>query len=459
MSRLRSSYTGTDFTTGPIMPQMIRYFVPFLFSFLLNSLYNTVDTIIIGQFVGSTGIVAVAMGGKLLSLGSFIGAAVASGGQILIAQQSGAGKHKDIKETIGTLLSMLLILACFIGAISIIFSGVFLSWLNTPGESFHDARLYLIITSAGLPFMFGYNAVSSVLRGKGDSKNPLKYIAIASVFNVIGDVIFILVFHLGAMGTAIATVMGQAISLIFSLVELYRHRETFDFDFKLKSFRIVKDKLVRITKLGLPLAIRSFFIIATITVISGYVNLLGLTEAAVYAVGERILTLTNIFVYSANQSVSGMVGQNYGARKYDRIPRIILCAMAITLGTAIIMSLIGVLFPNAVFRCFTSDEGVMAYARSFMLIAIPNFILAAIQDPFDGFVTGTGKTLFSLIGGLLDGVVLRLGLTYLFVYGIGMGLNGFFLANACSRLGPLVVDMIVYFGGKWRVSEDIVTNT
>lgn len=434
------------------MPQMIRYFIPFLFSFLLNSLYNTVDTIIIGQFVGSTGIVAVSMGGKLLNLGSFIGTAAASGGQILIAQQTGAGRSKDIKETIGTLLSLMLILACVIGTISIVFSSLFLSWLNTPQESFYDARLYLIITSAGLPFMFGYNAVSSVLRGKGDSKNPLKYIAIASIFNVIGDIIFILIFHMGAVGTAIATVMGQAISLIFSLVELYRHRDTFDFDFKWKSFLIVKDKLIRITKLGLPLAIRSFFIIATITVISGYVNLLGLTEAAVYAVGERILTLTNIFVYSANQSVSGMVGQNYGARKYDRIPRIILCAMAITLGTAVIMSVIGVLFPTAVFRCFTSDPQVLEYARPFMLIAVLNFFLAAVQDPLDGFVTGTGKTLFSLIGGLLDGVVLRMGLMFLFVYGFEMGLSGFFLANAFSRLGPLAVDLIVYFRGKWRVA-------
>lgn len=434
------------------MPQMIKYFIPFLFSFLLNSLYNTVDTIIIGQFVGSTGIVAVSMGGKLLNLGSFIGTAAASGGQIMIAQQSGAGKTKDIKETTGTLLSLLFILACFIGAVSIIFSSVFLTWLNTPAESFHDARIYLIITSAGLPFMFGYNGVSSVLRGRGDSRNPLKYIAIASVFNVIGDIVFILIFHMGAMGTAIATVMGQAISLIFSIVELYRHRDTFGFDFKWKSFRIVKDKLIGITKLGLPLAIRSFFIIVTITVISGYVNLLGLTEAAVYAVGERILTLTNIFVYSANQSVSGMVGQNYGARKYDRIPRVILSAMVITLSTAAVMSLIGVLFPNAVFRCFTSDAGVLAYARPFMLIAVVNFILAAVQDPFDGFVTGTGKTFFSLIGGLLDGVVLRLGLMFLFVYGFNMGLNGFFLANALSRLGPLAVDLIVYFKVKWRVA-------
>ena len=139
-----------------------------------------------------------------------------------------------------------------------------------------------------------------------------------------------------------------------------------------------------------------------------------------------------------------MIGQNYGAQKYDRIPKIIKSAMLITLSTGIVMSIVGVIWPNAIFSCFTSDTAVIAYARTFMIIAIPNFIIAAIQDPFDGFVSGMGKTGFSMLGGILDGVALRLTFTYLFAYALGMGLNGFFLANALSRLGPLVVDLAVF---------------
>ena len=450
MQKQRSSFSGTDFTTGPIMPMFIKYFLPFLFSFLLNSLYNTVDTIIIGHYVGSSGIVAVSMGGKMLNLFTIVGTAFAGGGQILISQLSGAKKKKDIQETIGTLLTTLLAVSVFLGIILIIFSGTFLGWLNTPAESFQDARAYLIITSAGLPFMFGYTAVSAILRGKGDSRNPLIYIAVAAVVNVIGDLIFILAFNLGAAGTAIATVLGQAVSLIFSVIALYRNRAAFDFDFKLKSFAIKKDKLAHITRLGAPLALRSFFIISTIVVLSGYINLLGLAEAAAYSVGEKILSLANMFAYASNQSVAGMVGQNYGARNKERIVRSIRCGMMITLGAAVIISVIGIIWSKAIFGIFTEDPAVLEYARPFMFFAMLNLIIAAIQDPMDGFVTGIGRTVFSMIGGILDGVALRLTFTFLLAYALNMGLNGFFLANALSRLGPLVIDLFVFFKGKWK---------
>ncbi len=455
MQNQRSSFGGTDFTTGPIMPMFIKYFLPFLFSFLLNSLYNTVDTIIIGHYVGSSGIVAVSMGGKMLSLFTIVGSAFAGGGQILISQLSGAKRKDDIKEAIGTLLTTLLGVSVVLGIVLIIFSRIFLTWLNTPAESLQDAQAYLIITSAGLPFMFGYTAVSAILRGKGDSRNPLIFIAIAAVVNVIGDLIFILAFNLGAAGTAIATVLGQAVSLIFSLVSLYRNRVAFDFDFKLKSFAIKKDKLAHITRLGAPLALRSFFIIATIVVLSGYINLLGLAEAAAYSVGEKILSLANMFAYASNQSVAGMVGQNYGAKNKERIIKSIRCGMMITLGAAVILSAAGILWSSSVFRLFTDDPAVLAYARPFMFFAALNLIIAAIQDPFDGFVTGIGRTVFSMIGGILDGVALRLTFTFLLAYALGMGLNGFFLANALSRLGPLIIDLFVFFKGKWKKELEV----
>lgn len=455
MQKQRSSFGGTDFTTGPIMPMFIKYFLPFLFSFLLNSLYNTVDTIIIGHYVGSSGIVAVSMGGKMLNLFTIVGSAFAGGGQILIAQLSGAKKKDDIRQTIGTLLSTLLGISVVLGIILIIFSRVFLTWLNTPAESLNDAQAYLIITSAGLPFMFGYTAVSAILRGKGDSKNPLIFIAVAAVVNVIGDLVFILAFNLGAAGTAIATILGQAVSLVFSLIALYRNRLEFDFDFKLRSFAIKKDKLKRITKLGAPLALRSFFITATIVVISGYINLLGLTEAAAYAVGEKILSLANMFAYSSHQSVAGMVGQNYGARNKKRVIQSIRCGMMITLAAAVIISVIGIIWSRPIFGFFTDDPAVLAYARPFMFFAALNLVIAAVQDPLDGFVTGIGRTVFSMIGGVLDGVALRLTFTFLLAYALGMGLDGFFLANALSRLGPLVIDLIVFFKGKWKKEIEV----
>ena len=180
---------GTDFTQGEVMPLLLRFFLPFLLANLLNSIYNTVDTIIIGQFVGSSGIVAVTMGGKMLNLFTNIGLAFAGGGQVLISQLVGAKRREEINATIGTLFSEMLGLSVIFAAVTLLLSKRIITWLNTPEEAFESAVVYLRITCVGLPLIFGYNAVSSVLRGMGDSKSPLVFIAIAAFINLVGDLV------------------------------------------------------------------------------------------------------------------------------------------------------------------------------------------------------------------------------------------------------------------------------
>ena len=258
---------GTDFTRGEVMPLLFKFFLPFLLANLLNSIYNTVDTIIIGQFVGSSGIVAVTMGGKMLNLFTNIGLAFAGGGQVLISQLVGAGRRDELNATIGTLFSEMFGLSLLFALVTFLFSRRIITWLNTPPEAFESAVVYLRITCAGLPLIFGYNAVSSVLRGMGDSKSPLIFIAIAAFINLVGDLIFIVLFHMGAAGTAIATVLGQGLSLLFSLTVLYRRREHFGFDFRPASFRVDYPKLRVMLRLGYPVALRACCI--TITQLPG----------------------------------------------------------------------------------------------------------------------------------------------------------------------------------------------
>lgn len=216
---------GMDFTTGRIMPLLLKFFLPMLAASILNSIYNTVDTIIIGQFVGSAGIVSVNMGGKMLNMFTHFGMAFAGGGQVLISQLVGAKQRDRVRSTIGTLFVMMAVLAILGTTLMLVFAVPILNILNTPAEAFDGALSYLNITAVGLIFMFGYNAVSSIMNGMGESKKPLIFVAIAAVVNLIGDIIFIVIFHLDAMGTAIATVLGQAVSLVISLIYLYRKRE------------------------------------------------------------------------------------------------------------------------------------------------------------------------------------------------------------------------------------------
>ena len=157
---------GTDFTQGEVMPLLFKFFLPFLLANLLNSIYNTVDTIIIGQFVGSSGIVAVTMGGKMLNLFTNIGLAFAGGGQVLIAQLVGAKRRDELNATIGTLFSEMFGLSVIFAVVTLLLSRNIITWLNTPAEAFESAVVYLRITCVGLPLIFGYNAVSSVLRFK-----------------------------------------------------------------------------------------------------------------------------------------------------------------------------------------------------------------------------------------------------------------------------------------------------
>lgn len=446
---------GTDFTEGAVMPMLLHFFLPFLLANLLNSIYNMVDTIIIGQFVGSTGIVAVTMGGKMLNVFTNIGIGFAGGGQILISQLAGAHRREEYNATIGTLFTEMLALSVLCSAGTLIFARDILVMLNTPADAFDSALAYLRITCAGLPLIFGYNAVSSVLRGMGDSKNPLIFIAIAATFNLVGDLVFVVAFELGAAGTAIATVLGQGLSLAFSILFLYRRRERFGFDFRLRSFAVHWKKLWLMVKLGLPVAVRSIFITGTQLVMMGYVNLFGLNESAAYAISDKFYHLANIFSSSVMQSGSTMVAQNIGAGRQDRVKTVLRCTALLTISFSLLLSAVSMAFPRFIFGLFTPDEAVIDFAPRFMPVICLIYILSAFLF-YDSVVTGTGFTMLTMIGGILDGLVLRVGFSFFFAYVCDLGVTGFLLGDALARLGPIVLDMIYYYSGAWKKRERLV---
>ena len=446
----RDSLLGTDFTKGEIMPLLLRFMVPFLLANLLNSIYNTVDTIIIGQLVGSAGTLAVSLGGRLLNVCTMISTSLAGGGQVLISQLYGAKKRRDLNTAIGTLFSLMLLSSVGIAAAAFFSAGPILQWMNTPQEAFAAARSYFRITCVGFPLMFGYNAVSSVLRGMGDSKSPLLFIAIAAAVNLAGDLVFVICFGLGAAGTAYATVIGQGTSLLFSLFLLYRRREKFGFDFRRESMKLDREKGKVILRIGLPMTLSSCCIQITQMVLLRYVNLYGVAAATTYAIGTKITQLTNIFSMSVRQASGTIVGQNIGAGRQDRVGRILRCSLLISVSTAAVLSVVSLCFPQAVFRCFTRDPAVIAHAEAFIRIICAIYFCSAILGPYDSIITGTGNALLGLLGGILDGVVFRIGFSFLFAYGLGMGVAGFFLGDGVARTAPIVIGMIYYHSGHWK---------
>ncbi len=441
---------GTNFTDGRMMPLMLRFMLPFLLANLLNNVYNTVDTIIIGQFVGSAGTVAVSMGGRVLVLCTMVGTALAGGGQVLISQLYGAGRREELNSSIGTLLSIMLLSSVVMAVLGFCLARPVLEWMNTPVEAFDGAMDYFRITCVGLPLTFGYNAVSAVLRGMGDSKNPLLFIAIAAVINLVGDLIFVLAFGMGPAGTAYATVIGQGISLIFSLFLLYHRRAHFGFDFRRSSFRIDRGHGAVILKIGLPMALRSFFIQFTQMFLMQYINAYGLTEATIYSVASKVNQLANIFSMSVRQAAGTIMAQNVGAEKPQRVKSALYCSLTITLCAAALMATLTLLFPRQLFGLFSRDEAVLAYAASFALVCSLLYFFSAVLGPYDSVVTATGNSTLGFAGGVLDGVLFRLGFGFLFAWGLDLGVVGFFLGDAMARLGPILIGVIYYYSGAWK---------
>ncbi len=451
-----TSTIGIDFTQGSIPRLLLRFIGPLLLANVLNSLYNTVDMIIIGHYAGSTGTVAVSLGGKMLNFLTVVANGLSAGGQVLIAQQIGARKFGGIKASIGTLFSLLAIVSCVCGAACFLLAPRIIGWLNTPPESFGAAAAYLRITSVGLPLMFGYNATSSVLRGMGDSKNPLVFIAVAATLNLVLDVLFIVGLGMGAAGTALATVLAQGLSLAVSITLLHKRREVIHFDFRPKSFAIDKGKCAVILRIGLPLAAQSGMIQITQLFIMSYVNTFGLAQAAAYGIGDKIIHLLNVVQQSMSQGGGAMAGQNIGAGKRERVSETVMTVLRFNLAVAAAVSALSLLFPYAVFGLFTRDPAVLSYGFPFMLISALCLFLSSVMSAFGSVTTGTGNAKLSFLAGFLDGVVFRVAFSFFFGFALRMEVTGFFLGNTLARLGPISVHCPYYFSGAWKKRKRLV---
>lgn len=447
---------GADFTEGNVTRILIRFVTPFLLASILNSIYNTVDMIIIGKYVGSVGTVAVSLGGKMLMLFTVLSNGFSAGGQVLIAQEVGARQKEELNSTIGTLFSVLAILSVALGAICILFSRQILTLLNTPQESYSAALSYFVITSIGLPLVFGYNAVCSVLRGMGDSMNPLKFIAIAAVTNLVLDLVFIIGFHMGAVGTALATIIGQSVAFFVSLIMLYRRREEFGFDFKWKSFRIDVEKMNIILMIGAPTAAQSALINVTQLFMISYVNTFGLAQAAAYGIGDKIIVLSSVVTQSLKQAGGAVAGQNLGARLPDRAGEVVVSSMKITMTVAVCLAGLSLIFPNALFDLFTSDPEVLKYSLPFMKVAAVTYILAAMACSYSTITVGSGNAKLGFLSGLLDGVVCRISFCFFFGFYLHMEVVGFFLGSNIARIAVVLVNGLYYYSGAWRTRKLLV---
>ncbi|MDR1793837.1 MAG: MATE family efflux transporter [Erysipelotrichaceae bacterium] len=427
--------------------------MPIVLTTLLQQFYSMVDLMVAGQFVGSIGTVGVSIGGELADLLAPVAMSFATAGQIYIAQLFGAKDLKRTKETIGTLLTVMMGFSIFGMLLIFVLREPLLHWLNCPPEAWNQAMSYLIITTFGLPFVFGYNAVVGILRGMGESKRPLYFIMVATVVNIVADIILVAVFRLEAAGTALATIASQFGSFAAAFYYMYKHREHFDFELKLSYFKMHSHHLKVIVKLAIPQIVRSSFVRFSMLWVNSHINAYGLVVSATNSVGNKISKFLEAFVAGIDTAAGAMIGQNLGARQHQRAGRIVWVTLACCLSIATVCSALGLFFPKQIFSMFTTDTAVLAMSVVYLQIYVMSFYMSAITGTFQAMVTGCGFVSLGFLIGILDAVVCRIGFSLLFSEVFHLEHLSYWLGTGFSRTLPGLLCFLYFMSGKWKTRK------
>ncbi len=440
-----------DLTEGSVSKKLMRFAMPFLAANILQAFYNMADMLIVGIFMGKAGISGVSIGGQICLLIVNLIVGLASGGTVLIAQYAGAKRDDQIKGTIGTMFTIYVVAAVVLTGLVVAFLDPILNLMQTPAESFAEAHEYLLVCALGTIFIFGYNAVSAMLRGMGDSKSPLLFVGVATVTNIVLDILLVGPAGMGAAGAALATIFAQALSLVLSLV--YLRRRSFVFDFKLKSFCFEKEKAKKLLKIGLPASIQGTLVSLSFIILTSLANSFGIDSSSAYGIGGKVNSFAILPGLAISSAIAAMAGQNIGAGLFDRAHKTMMKGMQIALGISAAICLLFNLFPNEIARIFSSEQEVIDATASYLRYISVDCVISSIVFSFNGLIMASGYTMMSLLNALITSIALRVPLAFLFASGMGMKLDGIGLASSLAPIGAVLTGWIFLRSGKWKKSS------
>lgn len=444
-----------DLTIGSVPKKLIRFALPFMLSNLIQSLYNIADMLIVGRFVGTHGISGVNVGGQVTFIMTNVAISLCLGGTIVIGQYIGAKDRENAKNTIGTLLTFLLAMAIIITVLMLLFSDYVLMLIQTPPESFQYAKDYLNITILGAVFIFGYNALSGIMRGLGDSKTPLYLVATACIINVGLDLLLVGALGMEVRGAAIATIISQAISLF--LCVLYLGRQDFMFDFKLASFKIHSQKLRLIVTTGMPILIQNVAMQLSFLTMTGLANSLGVTASAALGVVARYNGFAILPSLAVGSSISAMVAQNMGAGNIDRAKNTLWAGLATAYAVSIPIYILTQFFSGTFVSWFDNDpeliQSGVAYLRFFSL----EYLTVPLYCSLLGLITGSGHTGFSSFVAIVSSLLIRLPIAVVMVNYFNWGLEGIGISAPIASITAALVAFVYFKSGRWQVQTIVKT--
>lgn len=443
-----------DFTSGNVSKLIFNFTLPMLLGNVFQQLYNVVDSIIVGKVLGKEALASVGASFPIIFTLIALLIGIGSGFSIVISQYYGAKNINNVKRAIDTMYIFLLVAGLVSSIFGIYFSEELFVLLQLPNELIPQATSYLNVYMAGMILFFGFSGTSSVLRGLGDSKTPLYFLILASLFNIAFDILFVMVFKWGIAGAAWATVIAQGGAFISGIIYLNRTHKIIKFSL----FKLVFDKelFIKSLKIGLPSGIQHTFVALGMMALLGIVNTFGTDVIAAYTAAGRIDSLAMMPAMNFSQAVAAFVGQNLGANKIERVRKGFKATFLMSNLFCILMTAIIILFGSQFMKLFTTDTNVIAIGEKYLIIVSSFYLLFSTMFTTNGVLRGAGDTLIPMFITLFSLWVVRIPVSYILSSKIGE--TGIWWSIPIGWSMGTIFSYLYYKTGKWK-TKSVISHT
>ncbi|WP_461822751.1 MATE family efflux transporter [Blautia stercoris] len=427
-----------DFTQGSILKKLVFFMLPVLGALILQAAYGAVDLLVVGRFGSTSGLSAVSTGSQVLNLVTFVVIQFAMGITVLIARYLGEKKPQQIGAVIGgavlvfTCISvgLFVLMVCFARPISVL--------MQAPAEAVDLTSQYVRICGSGIFFIVAYNLMSAIFRGLGDSKSPLLFVLVACIVNVIGDLFFVAVLHKDAAGAAVATVMAQALSVVFAVILLLK--KELPFAIKKSDFRF-NPQCKKFLKIGLPLALQECLTQLSFLALCAFVNRLGLEASSGYGVACKIVNFAMLVPSALMQSMASFVSQNVGAGKTKRAKKSMVTGIGVGLAVGCVVFLLVMFKGDVLAGFFSTDAAVIQNGYDYLKGFALETIVTAVLFSMIGYFNGNNKTLWVMAQGLIQTLLVRLPLAYFMSIQPNASLTKIGLAAPISTIVGIILNI------------------
>ena len=402
---------GKDLTQGSIIGNIMSFSLPYMLAYFLQILYGLADLYVIGQYCGVDSTTAVSNGAQVMYMVTVVLIGLAMGTTVLTARAVGSKDSSRARVTVGNTITMFAVIAIVLMAVLLSLRGWIVGVMDTPVEAVSGMEHYLTICFIGTPFIIAYNIIASIFRGLGDSRSPMYFVAVACVFNILLDYLFIGFFGLGAIGAALGTTLSQMVSVFFAIGAIRRHRGMLDISFS--DLRPRADGIKNILKIGLPIAMQDGFIQVSFLAITVIANQRGLIDSAAVGIVEKFIGLVFIVPSAMLSTVSAISAQNIGAGNMQRAKQTMRSAMMITTGYGVACAVVLQFIPQMAVGIFTDNPQVLAQGADYLRGYVWDCVFAGLHFCFSGFFTACGLSVISFVHNSISIVCARVPLAWL----------------------------------------------